>query len=98
VTFNPNDHAGRRVASLQWPDQQRNRRHRPPVSQQVYLRHLTGTLGDPISNQVVPALRLSQQVAPLPSRTREALHPATAIQIDAQTFATADRNPCRRWA
>ena len=43
-------------------------------------------------DQVVHALHLIEQVAPLPLRTLDALHLSAAIRIDAQKFATADKN------
>jgi hypothetical protein len=47
----------------------------------------------PVSDdQVVHALHLIDQVAPLPLRTLDALHLSTALHIDAREFATADRN------
>jgi len=47
----------------------------------------------PISDdQVVHALHLIGQVAPLPLRTLDALHLSVAHHINANDFATADRN------
>lgn len=47
----------------------------------------------PISDaQVVHALHLIDQVAPIPLRTLDALHLSVALSITANEFATADRN------
>jgi len=47
----------------------------------------------PISDdQVVHALHLIDQIAPLPLRTLDALHLSVARRINADEFATADRN------
>jgi len=43
-------------------------------------------------DQVVHALHLIEQVAPLPLRTLDALHLSAALRIDAHEFATADKN------
>ncbi|OYY93659.1 MAG: hypothetical protein B7Y41_10425 [Hydrogenophilales bacterium 28-61-23] len=43
-------------------------------------------------DQAVHALRLIEQIAPLPLRTLDALHLSAAIRIDAHKFATADKN------
>lgn len=43
-------------------------------------------------DQVVYALHLIEQVAPLPLRTLDALHLSAALRIDAREFATADKN------
>ena len=43
-------------------------------------------------DQVVHALHLIDQIAPLPLRTLDALHLSAAIRIDAHKFATADKN------
>jgi uncharacterized protein len=43
-------------------------------------------------DQVVRALHLIEQVAPLPFRTLDALHLSAALRIDAREFATADKN------
>jgi uncharacterized protein len=43
-------------------------------------------------DQVVHALHLIDQIAPLPLRTLDALHLSAAIRIDAHKFATAEKN------
>jgi uncharacterized protein len=43
-------------------------------------------------DQVVHALHLIDQIAPLPVRTLDALHLSAAIRIDAHQLATADKN------
>ena len=43
-------------------------------------------------DQVVHALHLIEQLAPLPLRTLDALHLSAAIRINARKFATADKN------
>lgn len=43
-------------------------------------------------DQVVHALHLIEQVAPLPLRTLDALHLSAALRINTREFATADKN------